>query len=89
MVAKVDALMDSLPKGQALAYADLPRMTFMTRCITETLRLWPSVPNGEVHSPTSNHCAPSNPTILVASHVFCFVALRPAPSFPVTFHFRY
>ena len=52
MVAKVDALMDSLPKGQALAYADLPRMTFMTRCITETLRLWPSVPNGECPAQT-------------------------------------
>ena len=27
-------------------YDDLPQMTFLTRIITETLRLWPSVPNG-------------------------------------------
>merc|ERR1712100_855243 len=29
-----------------MAWEDLPRMTFLTRLITETLRFWPSVPNG-------------------------------------------
>jgi cytochrome P450 len=32
--------------GRDPQYADLSRLTFMDKCITETLRLWSSVPNG-------------------------------------------
>merc|ERR1712160_148288 len=33
-------------KGRPLEYQDLFSTTFMTRCVMETLRLWPAVPNG-------------------------------------------
>eukprot|EP00946_MAST-07B_sp_MAST-7B-sp1_P005118 g5118.t1 len=33
-------------KGGAIAYEDLWNLPYMTRCIAETLRLWPVVPNG-------------------------------------------
>jgi len=32
--------------GRRMEYDDLNKLTFMTRCIMETLRFWPSVPNG-------------------------------------------
>eukprot|EP00041_Stephanoeca_diplocostata_P012765 m.214731 g.214731 ORF g.214731 m.214731 type:complete len:593 (-) comp19076_c0_seq1:348-2126(-) len=43
--AEIDTVFASL-NGRDMTYTDLPAMTFLTRCITETLRLWPSVPNG-------------------------------------------
>eukprot|EP00035_Acanthoeca_spectabilis_P022487 m.444035 g.444035 ORF g.444035 m.444035 type:complete len:577 (+) comp19038_c0_seq1:148-1878(+) len=42
---EVDQVFASLA-GRDMTYDDLPQMTFLTRIITETLRLWPSVPNG-------------------------------------------
>jgi len=45
MQAEVDAVFAKLG-GRDMTYADLPQMTFLTRVITETLRFWPSVPNG-------------------------------------------
>ena len=36
----------ALGKGRPLVYTDLKRLPFMTRCITETLRLWPAVCSG-------------------------------------------
>lgn len=33
-------------EGRPLEYNDLHELPFMTRCIMETLRLWPVVPNG-------------------------------------------
>jgi cytochrome P450 len=32
--------------GQALQYRDCRRLPFLTRCVMETLRLWPAVPTG-------------------------------------------
>eukprot|EP00756_Hemistasia_phaeocysticola_P008845 Hpha_TRINITY_DN14744_c0_g1::TRINITY_DN14744_c0_g1_i1::g.103168::m.103168/K07440/CYP46A1; cholesterol 24-hydroxylase len=32
--------------GREMAYGDLNELTFMTRCVMETLRLWPAVANG-------------------------------------------
>eukprot|EP01062_Namystynia_karyoxenos_P030166 TRINITY_DN22550_c0_g1_i1.p1 TRINITY_DN22550_c0_g1~~TRINITY_DN22550_c0_g1_i1.p1 ORF type:complete len:635 (+),score=225.30 TRINITY_DN22550_c0_g1_i1:73-1905(+) len=32
--------------GREMEYRDLSELRFLTRCIMETLRLWPSVPNG-------------------------------------------
>mmetsp|Transcript_41143 Transcript_41143/g.87088 ORF Transcript_41143/g.87088 Transcript_41143/m.87088 type:complete len:578 (-) Transcript_41143:134-1867(-) len=32
--------------GRSMEYGDLSRLPFMTRCIMETLRLWPAVANG-------------------------------------------
>ena len=35
-------------------YEDLGRLRFLSRCITETLRLWPAVPHGtfrQLHLP--------------------------------------
>jgi len=43
--AEVDALFDDIG-DRPLEYADIHRLPFMTRCIVETLRLWPAVPNG-------------------------------------------
>eukprot|EP01063_Lacrimia_lanifica_P033409 TRINITY_DN5927_c0_g3_i1.p1 TRINITY_DN5927_c0_g3~~TRINITY_DN5927_c0_g3_i1.p1 ORF type:complete len:542 (+),score=150.45 TRINITY_DN5927_c0_g3_i1:43-1668(+) len=45
--AEADGLAAALEReGRALAYADLKRLPFMTRCVMETLRLWPAVANG-------------------------------------------
>jgi len=33
-------------QGRDIEYRDLKRLPFMTKCIAETLRLWPVVPNG-------------------------------------------
>jgi cytochrome P450 len=44
---EVDALFaDMEAAGTDLAYSDLQKLPFMTRCVMETLRLWPAVPNG-------------------------------------------
>jgi len=42
---EVDAFFESLD-GRDPEYEDLGRLGFLDRCITETLRLWNSVPNG-------------------------------------------
>jgi len=42
---EVDAFFAALG-GSDLSYRDLSRLPLMDRCITETLRLWPAVPNG-------------------------------------------
>lgn len=42
---EVDAWFNHL-KGRAPVYDDLQKLPFMTRCITETLRLYPAVANG-------------------------------------------
>mmetsp|Transcript_15004 Transcript_15004/g.31422 ORF Transcript_15004/g.31422 Transcript_15004/m.31422 type:complete len:622 (-) Transcript_15004:275-2140(-) len=42
---EVDAFFKALG-GRDPTYRDLSNLTFMDRCITETLRLWPAVPNG-------------------------------------------
>lgn len=43
--SEVDALYDSLG-GKDMTYEDCSKLPFMTRCVMETLRLWPAVPNG-------------------------------------------
>lgn len=43
--AEVDALFDSLG-GRDMTYEDCSKLPFMTRCVMETLRRWPAVPNG-------------------------------------------
>lgn len=42
---EVDGFFNALG-GREPTYADLSKMPFLDRCITETLRLWNSVPNG-------------------------------------------
>jgi len=42
---EVDAFYAEL-EGRDPSYRDLSRLPLMDRCITETLRLWPAVPNG-------------------------------------------
>ncbi len=45
--AEVDNVFEELEASKRdMTYDDLAKMKFMTRCIAETLRLWPSVPNG-------------------------------------------
>uniref|UniRef100_A0A7S3LJX7 Cytochrome P450 n=1 Tax=Aplanochytrium stocchinoi TaxID=215587 RepID=A0A7S3LJX7_9STRA len=44
--AEADAMFESLGPGEKLNYGHLQKLPFMTRCITETLRKWPVVPNG-------------------------------------------
>merc|ERR1719163_206489 len=41
-------------KGRDPTYQDLSQLRLLSRCITETLRLWPAVPNGtyrQLHFP--------------------------------------
>ena len=33
-------------ENRTIEYSDLKRLPYMTRCIMETLRLWPAIPNG-------------------------------------------
>ena len=33
-------------KNNKISYEDLKKLPFMSKCITETLRLWPPIPNG-------------------------------------------
>merc|ERR1719191_1525028 len=42
---EVDAFFESL-EGRDPTYKDLSRLSFLDLCVTETLRLWPAVPNG-------------------------------------------
>jgi cytochrome P450 len=44
-VAEVDAFWDEVGERE-LEFLDMQRLPFLTRCVTETLRLWPVVPNG-------------------------------------------
>lgn len=44
--AEVDALFSSLEPGAVLEYRHCRDLGFLTRCVMETLRLWPAVPNG-------------------------------------------
>lgn len=43
--AEVDALFAALG-GRDMVYEDCEKLPFLTRCVTETLRLWPAVGNG-------------------------------------------
>ena len=43
--AEVDQMFDGL-NGEEFQYKHLGQLPYMTRCLTETLRLWPVVPNG-------------------------------------------
>lgn len=45
LVAEVDAFWDEVGERE-LEFLDMQRLPFLTRCVTETLRLWPVVPNG-------------------------------------------
>ena len=45
--AEADAFFGSVTgRDGSIAYDDLYRLPYMTRCLAETLRLWPVVPNG-------------------------------------------
>jgi cytochrome P450 len=44
--AEVDALFESLAPGEVLEYRHCRQLPFLSRCVMETLRLWPAVPNG-------------------------------------------
>ena len=45
--AEIDAVSEELiASGREMAWSDLAKFKFLTRVIAETLRLWPSVPNG-------------------------------------------
>lgn len=44
--AEVDALFEGLDPGAVLEYRHSRDLPFLTRCVMETLRLWPAVPNG-------------------------------------------
>jgi cytochrome P450 len=43
--AEVDTLFDGIG-DRALEYRDCRSLPFLTKCVMETLRLWPAVPNG-------------------------------------------
>ena len=43
---EVDTFWKEHPDDSEITYNDLKKLTFMTRCIMETLRLWTSIPNG-------------------------------------------
>jgi len=40
--------------GGEITFSDFKKLPFMTRCIMETLRLWPAVPNGTFRKLTSD-----------------------------------
>mmetsp|Transcript_3323 Transcript_3323/g.8034 ORF Transcript_3323/g.8034 Transcript_3323/m.8034 type:complete len:545 (+) Transcript_3323:2-1636(+) len=42
--AEVDKMFNELDRP--MCYDDMDKLPFLSRCITETLRLWPAVPNG-------------------------------------------
>ena len=45
--AEIDALYAELEKSKReMNYDDMQKLPYLSRVITETLRLWPSVPNG-------------------------------------------
>jgi cytochrome P450 len=44
--AEVNAMFDSIKPGETFNYMHLENLPYMTRCLAETLRLWPVVPNG-------------------------------------------
>jgi len=44
--AECDALFDKLGPGGKLEYRHCRELPFLSRCVMETLRLWPAVPNG-------------------------------------------
>lgn len=43
--AEVDAMFAEL-NGRDMTYEDCEKLPFLTKCVMETLRLWPAVPNG-------------------------------------------
>ena len=45
VVEEVDTFWEEC-EGRDLEFMDMQKLPFLTRCITETLRLWPVVPNG-------------------------------------------
>ena len=45
LVDEVDAFWAEC-SGRELEFMDMTKLPFLTRCVTETLRLWPVVPNG-------------------------------------------
>ena len=44
--AEVDRMFDGFRAGEEFCYDHLEKLPYMTRCLTETLRMWPVVPNG-------------------------------------------
>ena len=43
---EVDTFWNTHPDKNNIVYDDLKQLTYMTRCIMETLRLWTAIPNG-------------------------------------------
>ena len=47
LVAEIDQLYSYLEReNREMSYSDLQRLPYLSKVIAETLRLWPSVPNG-------------------------------------------
>ena len=44
--AEVNAMFDSIKPGETFNYSHMEKLPYMTRCLAETLRMWPVVPNG-------------------------------------------
>ena len=46
MREEVETLFDSIPPNETFNYSHLEKLSYMTRVLAETLRMWPVVPNG-------------------------------------------